>query len=339
MSRLGVQTTVLALLLAAAGASANDSTGFQSTTGIVPTKSADIRMVSEDLRIGLDEVTVAYVFRNEGPTPIETEVIFPLPALDLSKGLTAPNWEFPVADDDFLGFKLWIDDKPVPVERQRRATLDGRDVTDVVAAAGGFALAPWVHGAYDELTAKMPPANLKRLRDAGLVREGEDSDTPAWTLRAAYHWRMTFPPGVEVRVRHAYKPFVGNALMGSPEALDGRRVYGRLVEEPASLADRYCLDDGTKRAFVAAWKRAARETPQPFDVSEISYVLTTGANWKGPIGTFRLTIDKGSPENFVSLCWDGLVKTGPTTFSSTKTDLTPSRELDLMILRRTRRDG
>jgi len=323
----------------AGAAFANDSTGFQSTSGVVLTKTDEIRMVSEDLRLGLNEVSVAYVFRNEGTRPIETLVTFPFPDLDLSLGSSGPNWEFPKADDDFLGFRLWIDGKPVKPELERRALLDGRDVTDEVAASDGFSLAPWRRGGYDERASKMRPADLKRLRDAGLVREGEDRNTPAWILRTGYHWRMTFPAGVDVAVRHSYHPFVGRAIMGRPEGIDGKKAYGRPLDPPPrGVDDRYCLEDSTKRAFVNAWNRAKGE-PEPFSAAEIAYVLTTGANWRGPIGRFHLTIDKGAAENLLSLCWDGLKKTGPTTFESTLTDFTPTRELDLLFLVRTKGGG
>ena len=96
---------VLLALFHPAAAHANDSTGFQSTTGIELTTTDAIRMVSEDLRIGLDEVRVDYVFRNVTPAPVETLVAFPLPDLDLSQGDTAPNWNFPVTGDDFVGFR------------------------------------------------------------------------------------------------------------------------------------------------------------------------------------------------------------------------------------------
>lgn len=320
-------------------AGANDSTGFQGTTGIVLSKSNDIRVVSEDLRVGLDEISVAHVFRNEGTRPVETFVAFPLPDLDLSEGLTASNWGFPLADDDFLGFKLWIDDKPVTPDLERRAVLDGRDVTETVVAANGFLLAPWREGGHDEWARKMSPADLKRLRDAGLVRQGEDENNPAWTLRAAYHWRMTFPVGLDVRVRHVYRPFVGRAVMGEPGKIDGRKAYGRPLDPPPrGVEDRYCLEESTKRALVAAWSRAGAGS-EPFSAAEIAYVLTTGANWRGPIGRFHLTIDKGAPDNLVSLCWDGLRKTGPTTFESTLADFTPTRELDLLLFIRSKKTG
>ena len=65
---------------------------------------------------------------------------------------------------------------------------------------------------------------------------------------------------------------------------------------------------------------------------ELHYVLTTGSNWLGTIGVFHLTVDKGKPGNLVSLCIDGIKKTGATTFESVKKDFTPERDLKILIL-------
>jgi hypothetical protein len=64
----------------------------------------------------------------------------------------------------------------------------------------------------------------------------------------------------------------------------------------------------------------------------ISYILTTGANWFGPIKKFTLTVDKGEPDSIVSFCGDGVKKTGPTTFEMTKTDFYPDKDLDILLL-------
>ena len=63
----------------------------------------------------------------------------------------------------------------------------------------------------------------------------------------------------------------------------------------------------------------------------ISYVLRTANSWAGPIGRFRLTLDKGAPENVLSLCADGVKKIGPTTFMVEKTDFIPDRDLEVLV--------
>lgn len=324
------------LLLGPERAAANDSTGFQGTGGIELTSTDAIQMVSEDLRIGLDEIRVAYVFRNVSAQPVETMVAFPLPDLDLSHGLTAPAWGFPQQADDFLGFRLWIDDQPVQPSLERRAFHKGQDVTATVAAAGALVLTPWAPGAYDDLAKTLDPAALARLRAAGLIQTGEDENTPQWRLRTRYFWRQTFPPGREVRVRHVYKPFVGSALLGRAAEVDGRKAVGRLVEETGAPdgGDRYCLDAATRRAVAAVAARNPKD-PMPFGAAEIEYIVTTARNWRGPIGRFHLTIDKGAPENILSLCWSGLTKTGPTMFESTMTNFIPDRDIRLLVFVRT----
>lgn len=325
-----LRTVVAAALLLSAPALANDSTGFQGTTGIELTTTDAIRMVSEDLFIGLEEIRVSYVFRNVSDRPVETLVVFPLPDLDLSLGSTAPNWGFPADGPDFLDFRLWIDGQPVAPALERRAFHQGREVTRELEAAGALDLVPWGRDSYDEQVKRLAPGVLDRLRRAGLVQEGEDENTPQWHLQNRYHWRQTFPVGRDVAVRHVYKPFVGTAILGPDvTGIDGRGVVGRFVGEPADNGDRYCLDAGTRRALAAAQTRNPAERAE-FGAAEIEYILTTARNWRGPIGRFRLTLDKGAADNIISLCWDGLNKTGPTTFESTKTDFVPDRDIKLL---------
>ncbi len=50
------------------------------------------------------------------------------------------------------------------------------------------------------------------------------------------------------------------------------------------------------------------------------------------IENFKLTIDKGSPDNLVSFCGKGVKKVGPTTFEMTARDFWPERDLDILIL-------
>jgi hypothetical protein len=66
----------------------------------------------------------------------------------------------------------------------------------------------------------------------------------------------------------------------------------------------------------------------------VRYILRTAASWKGPIGHFRLTIDKGSPKSVVSLCIGEIRKTGPTIFVFEKDDYVPERDLVILMVDR-----
>jgi hypothetical protein len=330
-------TLAVALAALTGPAVANDSTGFVGTTGLELTATADIRMESEDLRIGLDEITVEYVFRNVTDRAVETTVVFPLPDIDQSLASSEANWDFPVDKPDFLGFRVWIDGKPVSHQLERKAFHKGKDVTAEVEAAGGFELTPWVAGGYDEAVRKHPPKGLARLRQLGLIQPSEDENTPQWTLRSRYYWTQTFPANAETRVRHVYRPFVGNALIGKPAEIDATKAVGRYWGS-GGKDDRYCLDDGTRRGLRAMGTRTGKDGAT-FSAAEVEYIVTTARNWRGPIGSFRLTLDKGAPENVLSMCWDGLRKTGPTTFEATAKDFVPTRDIRLLVVVPPRRAG
>ena len=87
------------------------------------------------------------------------------------------------------------------------------------------------------------------------------------------------------------------------------------------------------------WRRmariAGRYTDQPRTGTRrvCEAVGSCGANWNGPIGTFRLVVDKGSTENLVSFCMNGVTKIGPTRFEVVKTDFEPTRDLDIVIVK------
>ena len=93
-----------------------------------------------------------------------------------------------------------------------------------------------------------------------------------------------------------------------------------------TLVDQYCIDDGTSRALAKALARPPDADGEVYSVGmswNIAYVLRTANSWAGPIGRFKLTLDKGAPGNIISLCADGIKKTGPTTFVMEKTDFVP----------------
>ena len=84
MSRILLAAFAAATILGGT-ASANDSTAALGAGGLTLTRTEDIRMASEDLFIGKDEIRVSYSFVNESGKPITTRVAFPLPDLDMGE--------------------------------------------------------------------------------------------------------------------------------------------------------------------------------------------------------------------------------------------------------------
>ncbi|MBV8686064.1 MAG: DUF4424 family protein [Alphaproteobacteria bacterium] len=310
----------LALLLVAlaAPAAANDSVAGHSAGGLVLARSADIDMLSEDLFVSAAEVRVRYVFRNRSGREVRTTVAFPMPDRDRTEEHFS-DVAYPER------FRTLVDGRPVAMAVERRAFLKGVDRT---ALLGELGLSPDAEGkALDAL----PAAARARLLKLGLAAVDEYDDghgwerhlVPAWTERETWHWEQAFPAGRDLVVEHRYVPGTGGSV-GSGLAL---REF-RASSEGRRTIERYCADG----AFLAGLDRLARRAGGIVPEQRIGYVLTTGANWRAPIGRFRLVVDKGAPDNLVSFCAEGVRKISPTRFELVRTNWRPDRDLDVMIV-------
>ena len=154
----------------------------------------------------------------------------------------------------------------------------------------------------------------------------ETQVTPNWTLKSVYTWTATFPAGKPVTVEHHYKPSVGGTVTVT---FLGEEDYQK--DQANSYRTKYCTDDGFIKAVAKAFKPGTDGVPSHVE-NWISYVLSTGANWQGPIKDFTLIVDKGDPNAFVSFCGEGVTKTGPTTFEMKATDFYPDKDLDILLV-------
>jgi hypothetical protein len=93
----------------------------------------------------------------------------------------------------------------------------------------------------------------------------------------------------------------------------------------------YCLTDEFLRDLdkIAGSSKANTAMLQE---RRISYVLKTGANWAGPIKSFRLLIDKGSA--LVSYCAGALNSSSRQALDVSAVDFTPTRDLKLLFVDR-----
>lgn len=325
----------LSLLLGLATASpalANDTTAELRPGGLVFVRSDVIAMEKEDLFISPDKVRVAYVFRNQSDADVDTVVAFPMPDIQADP---YSNVAIPVTDsDNFLGFTVEVEGASIMPALEQKAFAAELDVTAALTASG-IALNPYADGVYDAVQ-RLPDAIRADWTARGILLietydDGSgmrDYHAPSWRLKSTYWWRMTFPAGQPIDVRHAYKPSVGGTV-GVTFLFEGKPNEPYFSEHRA----RYCMEDGFVNAVRRAGDQGADGFP-PYYENWISYVLTTGANWAGPIGEFRLTIDKGAPENLVSFCGTGVRKVGPTTFEMTASDFSPERDVEILLLRR-----
>lgn len=128
------------------------------------------------------------------------------------------------------------------------------------------------------------------------------------TATVTHHWTQSFPAGKAVSVKHQFTP-------------RGGFIYSPL-DQSDGLAREYCVGPVLIRALKA--KNAS--------ITQVHYILRTGANWKGPIGRFLLRIKKSNPKQKVSVCMDGFSKPGPQTFLLEKKDFVPTQDLKIAFI-------
>lgn len=314
----------------APAAHADDSEAELAVGGLRFTHSNAIQMVSEDLYLSLDQVRIRYVFHNRTARDVTVRVAFPLPDI-------LPDYYFePVAipnngDPNFVGFETRVDGRPIAMEVEQRARLNGADVTARVRAAG-LPLSP-IDPHFDDAVAHMNAAARSALVRAHLLEDqnpGDKTQAPQyralWSLATAYSRMQTFPAAGEVTVEQSYAPIVG----GSVESLLLIDSIPRTDPNRRRLVATYCVDQ--------AFERAAQRTAQRYGGADhvqerrLAYVLRTGANWAGPIGRFHLIVDKGAPQNLVSLCAPDIRPISDTRFELERSNYTPRGDLHVLFL-------
>jgi hypothetical protein len=317
------------LLLSASAVLANDTMAELKTGGLVYVQTTDVAMEEESLYISRKEVLVDYVFRNTGDRSLDAVIAFPMPDIagqpDSNLALDEPE------ADNFLGFSVLQEGRQITPELQQRVTALGIDRTQDLLALK-VPLLPYSDRTLAALKA-LPDAAKTDLVSKGLAfvdrydagKGWQEDLRPAWTLHSTYWWKTSFPAGQPVRVSHRYKPSVGSTVAMS--FID----QGRPGSTYKDYVARYCIDDAFMKT-AAKLEAAAGKAGPNYTEQWLSYILTTGANWGGTIGKFKLTIEKDNPADYVSFCGAGIRKIGPTTFEMTADDFTPEKDLDILFL-------
>jgi hypothetical protein len=336
--------TVAVAALACMQARANDSSAELSTGGLVLTKQEAIALEDEDLYISPKQVRVRYRFRNSSAAAIRTIVAFPLPDVAANGPDDVIAIPRDKSTDNFLGFSTTVDGRQVDARLEQKVFAKGIEQTSVLREYG-LPFAPYLEGLNERLDA-LPLDARKKLVDLGLavsVTEYQGDKPvqrlyPSWTLKTTYYWDQIFPVG-DTKIEHQYQPSVGSTL-GTLVGADF--VDALLMKRNPDESDRdtiesfrkslktYCVDDDLLRSARAIQKNAKKVGP--LTEQRISYILKTATNWSGPIGTFRLIVDKQYPDNLVSFCASGVRKTGATTFEVKMKDFVPTEDLSILIL-------
>lgn len=319
----------LGMVAIAGAAHANDSMAHLSAGGLELARSADIELREENLSISTSQVRVRYRFFNTSQRDIETVVAFPMPDIPPPSDLQLVA--IPHEDtDNVFAFETIVDGMKRDVQLEQRAFAIGLDRTELLRGLG-VPLQPHSPKTDAALQA-LSREKQHELLSLGLIQT-EDMDSmagnppvffPRWSLKATYYWTQVFPAQREVVIEHRYEPSVG----ASTGTLVGTQTEPGVLDE---YRKRYCIDRSFEKAAEKAHAAASAKGTH-LGEKRLGYILSTGANWLGPIKSFKLTVDKGKPDVLVSFCGDGVRKISPTAFEMTKQDFWPQGELEILML-------
>ncbi|HUX79068.1 MAG TPA: DUF4424 family protein [Alphaproteobacteria bacterium] len=298
---------------------ANDTAGAVGAGGVVFLKTPGIIMEQEDLFISSDHIKVSYIFKNNTTKDKTIDVFFPIP---MQPNLSAQiSWDEEVQEEikrqenrnysshnqnqqrdeaPFSNFSVIVNGKPVPFKTENRALKDGKDITAVFqknALPLSPILASCSYPMEREEENKKCGERIELYKKLGLMTpEGQ----PLWQKQVNYHWTQTFPAGKEVKIEHSYRPargfifFVPNNTRPPEEVL-----IQQLIPSGAWLSQSYPDRPFGGKSDLISWliqqfRRASSSTNPSHGmiwIYEVDYILSTGANWEGPIKNFTLTIE------------------------------------------------
>ena len=315
--------------VAGAPAAANDSVAGIGAGGLEFETSDAVTMEKEALSISLSRIEVDYVFRNVTSVPVDIYVAFPLPTINLAEILGYSGYNVPDPQSaNFFAFETRVNDRPAQTSVQTKAYLNGNDITRELREAKVVFDVPGPR--LMESLGHLSRAAIRKLTSMGALGDGGCGEMvcPQWSLETIYYRQQRFEPLSTVRISHAYKPAFSTFFVQSEKNLAGSKDARFPVNAPEYAA--WCMDEGL-------WRRlnAPRGANAPDTVGlghAVRYILKTANSWNGPIGEFTLTIDKGAPGNLLSLCVEGIRKTGPTTFEVRKSNYRPAQDLNILFI-------
>ncbi len=324
-----IKMLAIAVGLPAMEAQGNDSVAGLALGGLEFLRTDAVEMVSEDLLIRPDLVQVRYVFRNVTNESVETLVAFPLPGVGFPRD-DIGYVPLPIDDsENYVGFSTRIDGTTLVPQVETRALLLGLDRTEVLRALK-IPLVPF-HWTAPDTIAALPEATRDILRREMLISAINE---PLWTLQTTYYRHQTFPPGTDVVVEHEYRPVAGGSVL----APVGNWGLPRDTGDPelAWIDDeraRFCVEPVVEDQMERQRLGGGRWPEHMFTSTDVEYILTTGGNWRGPIGTFRLVIESPGPADFVFACFEGARRVAPNRIEAEIEGFWPWTDLHILFAR------
>lgn len=280
---------------------ANDTTGTIAAGGIQFTQEPSIKMASEDLTISRNKVKVSYSFKNLSDKPISTTVFFPLPPFQgegqlMDSDSVTDYTKEAKGNDPLVNFSVVVDGKPVAYHIKIQAVAnDGKDITSLLSQAHIPLLPEMVERGYTGYFVEdLNKEDLKRwqakAKQLGLLdKEGKAH----WKKQVIFYWPQLFPANKTIAITHEYTPATGNFYNGT--GFGSKEDCFKAIEEELKETFHIDFSNLENRTTFENWLAShiinTDDDKQPFFyIYNVGYILTTGANWAGPIEKFTLNL-------------------------------------------------
>jgi hypothetical protein len=294
---------------------ANDSAAATGAGGIHFQKTAGIVMEKEELFISLDQVKVSYIFKNITGKDITVNIFFPLPPqMEIS---AQTSWDKEVREEmgvdqkeiPFENFSVLVNGQKIPFKTEIRALQNGQDITQVFHKNKlplSPLLATCAYPMAEEAANKACEDRMAQYKNLGLLSA---SGKPLWQKQTHYHWPQTFPKGQIVKIEHSYRPARGSFFF---EVTSERPPMESMLEQllpRGAWIKQFCpwetlpLKENFIPWLIQQFQNASKSKKTSILIFyEVDYILTTGANWEGPIRDFTLTVEYPKGGTLAS-CW------------------------------------
>ncbi len=264
---------------------------------------AGISVERLDVHVSFYSVRLAYVFKSRRRVTVHFRFALPDMPVDASEDIAALDKDSEAAGltadthpANYMNLSVRVDGKPVVLGGHGRALLDGKDVTRQLRDAG----VPLLSGPGEPMWRHLTPEVRTKLEASRLI----NIDSAAWTYQTEFEWDQPFEPG-ETRVEISYATL---AKYWSDITVD----HFPEIAPGGSATRAYCIDDALRRAFF--------RKPFSYDIYTVTHLAAPAGHWRGPVGRYRLVIDKGAAINLVAFCPLAARKISPTTFEWTATN-------------------
>ena len=252
--------------------------------------------------------------------------MFPLPPYSAEPPETGSLGHGQPAD-----FMVVVDGNSVDYKTEVKAMMDGRDVTNILKAAG-FSSKQIASFPFDKTLItdghelKIAKPQIDYLIKQGLI---DKEEWAKWDIYVTYIWTQRFPAKAVVHVEHAYRPFIaagtasgysrGHEGKEAPKIGWNKSISGFcLNEQQLQQLDTIFADKGQLDAYG--------EIPSTI----VGYILTTANSWKDGIRNFKLRVHAGSKDEIVSLCFPAKInRMSEQLYEAEVKDFRPKAELSV----------